>query len=320
MRIFITGITGLLGTNLVTLLLNQGYHVTAIVRDPKKYVGYKTNNLRLIKMELWDDYDLYLKEIDIVVHLAAETATNLLKYSDYARVNYDATIRLFEKSIKAKVQRFIFVSTANTIGYGSLKQPGTEAQKVKQPFNKLYYAQTKLQAEQYLISKKNDIPIIILNPTFMIGPSGNRPSSGKIILMGMNKRIVFYPPGGKNFVPVTNVAEAIINSFRYGKSGERYLIAAENISYRDFFLRLKYITRQQTLLVPIPKFVLLGLGLLGNCLRVLHIRTSLSFTNMKALCIKNYYSNSKSLIELNVSYSSLDAAIIKAVLYFQSKN
>lgn len=316
-KVFMTGITGLLGTNLANQLLYQGYHVTAIVRDPQKYFGNKTPNLQLVKMGLWDEYDIYLKDVDIVIHIAAVTATNLLRYTDYAKVNYDATIRLFEKSITTKVPKFIFVSTANTIGYGNLEMPGTETKKIKKPFDKLYYAQTKLQAEKYLIARRKDMDVTILNPTFMIGPYDSKPSSGKIILMGINKRIVFYPPGGKNFVPVKDVVEAIINSFAYGKSGERYLVGAENIPYRDFFERLNHIARQRPLLVPVPKLFMLTLGLLGSCLRFLHIRSNLSFHNMKALCIKSYYTNSKSRNELNLTYSSLDTAIVESVNYFQ---
>lgn len=317
--VFMTGITGLLGTNLANRLLDQGYHVTAIVRDPQKYMGNHTADLRLVKMGLWDDYDLYLEDADIVIHIAAETATNLLRYIDYAKVNYEATTQLFEKAISAKVPKFIFVSTANTVGYGNLKMLGTETQKMKKPFDKLYYAQSKLQAEEYLMARSKAINVTILNPTFMIGPYDSKPSSGKIILMGISKRILFYPPGGKNFVPVKDVVKAVINSFEYRKSGERYLVAAENISYRDFFKKLNHITNQRTLLLPIPKFVLMALGWLGSSLRMLKVKTHLSIHNMKVLCIKNYYSNSKSLNQLKLTYSSVDTAIAESVHYFQKK-
>src|SRR5690554_7627760 len=106
-------------------------------------------------MDLWGDYDKYLKETDIVVHIAAETRTYLIKYTDYERTNYDATIRLFEKAKEQKVAQFIFISTANTIGYGSLKALGNETKKIQKPFTKLFYAQSKLQAEKYLLDRKS---------------------------------------------------------------------------------------------------------------------------------------------------------------------
>ncbi|SFI76271.1 NAD dependent epimerase/dehydratase family protein [Myroides guanonis] len=314
-----TGITGLLGTNLANKLLEQGYHVTALARNPEKYTGKYTNQLNLVSMHLEDDYDFYLNKIDIVIHIAAETRTNLLTYAAYEKVNYEATIRLFEKSIKHNILKFVFISTANTIGYGNLEFLGTETQKIKEPFDKLYYAQSKLKAEEYLLSHQTKIGVTILNPTFMIGPYDSKPSSGKIILMGMNKRWVFYPPGGKNFVAVNDVVDAIFKSFNAKSKREKYLIAGENLSYKAFFKKLNHNTKQRTVLIPIPKILLLSLGVFGNFLRFCKIKTSLHLVNMKTLCIKNYYSNHKSINDLNVQYSPLDNAITESVNYFRER-
>ena len=316
-NVFITGISGLLGTNLATELLDQGYFVKAIIRDTSKYIGKNTSNLELIKMDLSGDYSNYLKEADIVIHVAAETSTNLIRYADYEKINYEATVRLFEIAKEQNVKRFIFISTANTIGYGSLKHLGTETQKIKKPFSKLDYAKSKQKAENYLLKKQHGINVKVLNPTFMIGPYDSKPSSGKIILMSLNKKIVFYPPGGKNFVPVKDVVSAIINSFQHGKSGEKYLISGNNLSYKEFFKELKEITDEKQFLIPIPAPVLMTVGMLGNFMRQLSIKTSLSSANMKALCVKNYYSNQKSIRELKITYTSLSSAIKEAVTYFQ---
>jgi len=319
-KIFITGITGLLGTNLANELLEQGHQIKAIVRNPEGYVGKRNQNLELIQMDLWGNYDDYLNDAEIVVHIAAETATNLLRYSDYDKINYQATKRLFEKSLANNVSQFIFISTANTIGHGCAKHLGTESQSIKKPFNQLYYAQSKLKAEKYLLTQESNTKVKILNPTFMIGAFDNKPSSGKIILMGMNKKFIFYPPGGKNFVAVKDVVNAITKSFENGTEKEKYLIAGENLSYRDFFSKLTHITQQKSFLIPIPKLLLLALGIIGNGLRKLNIRTSLSFPNMQTLCLKNYYSNKKSISDLNMRYSSLDTAIKDSVTYFDKIN
>src|SRR5690625_7911145 len=106
--IFITGVTGLLGTNLANELLKLGYRVTAIARDPNKYFGILTENLHLIKKDLFDFYGVYLKDVDIVVHIAAVTATNLLKYKDYETINYLATNKLLHKSKQNKASTLIF--------------------------------------------------------------------------------------------------------------------------------------------------------------------------------------------------------------------
>ena len=316
-KVFITGISGLLGTNLAAALLDQGYFVKAIIRDASRYKGKNTSNLELIQMDLSGDYSNSLKEADIVIHVAAETSTNLIRYAAYEKINYEATVRLFEIAKENKVEQFIFISTANTIGYGSLKYLGTETNKMKAPFSKLFYAQSKLKAENYLLNNQRGINLKVLNPTFMIGPYDSKPSSGKIILMSLNKRVVFYPPGGKNFVPVKDVVSAIINSFQHGRSGEKYLISGSNLSYKEFFKELKGITDDKQLLIPIPMPILMTVGVIGNLMRQLNVKTSLSSSNMKALCVNNYYSNQKSVRELKISYTSLNSAIKEAVNYFK---
>src|SRR5690606_40380940 len=125
-------------------------------------------------------------------------------------------------------------STANTIGYGIDETPGS-LPPMRWPFTRSLYARSKAAAEAYLLRQQDRIAIHIINPTFMIGPHDSKPSSGRIILQAMQRRIVFYPPGGKNFVAVKNVARSIEKSIRLGKNGQRYLLAGENMSYLQFF-------------------------------------------------------------------------------------
>lgn len=319
-RVFMTGITGLLGTNLANALLESNFYVTAIVRDPKRYVGKRTANLNLIEMGLFDDYDIYLNEIDYVVHIAAITAVNNIHYSDFEKVNYAATARLFDKAKAHNVSGFIFISSANTIGYGNLKNLGSEGDSIKKPFTKHYYAQTKLKAERYLLenNKNNEVDLKILNPTFMIGPNDSKPSSGKIIRDVLHTKFVFYPPGGKNFVPVKDVVQAIINSFTLGDSSNKFLIAGGNMTYKDFYKRVGRITNQNQILIPVPKFILLLLGYLGSMMRFFGIKTRLSLSNLQALCVKTYYGNQKSKDALQLSYSNIDDAIAESVSYFHA--
>lgn len=315
-RIFVTGINGLLGTNLCHELINKGFQVIGLVRFKGRYKGEYHKNLKLIEGSLFDDFSSLLRNIDVVIHAAATTDQSILKYSDYQNINCNATIQLYNTAVESKVERFIFVSTANTIGFGSLTKPGTEKNSINPLFKASYYAKSKFEAENYLLKNKQKIETVIVNPTFMLGPYDSKPSSGKIILMGWKKSFIFYPPGGKNFVHVKDVAQGIINAINYGVSGERYLLANENISYKDFFKRLNVITDQHPIMIKIPKPLLIAVGYVGSILRIFHLKTSLSKTNMKALCIGNYFSNHKSLESLNMNYQPVDKAITEAIAYF----
>lgn len=318
-RVFMTGITGLLGTNLANELLLQNYQITAVARDPDKYIGNRNSNLKLIKSNLHADHTEYLENIEIVIHIAAETATNLIRYSDYEKINYGSTVLLYKSAKKQQVKQFIFISTANTIGYGSLASLGNESQKIRSPFSQLNYAKTKLKAEEYVLKNAKNMAVKILNPTFMIGPYDSKPSSGKIILMSLGKKVVFYPPGGKNFVAVKDVVSAIINSFESGNTGDKYLIAGENLSYKHFFEQLRTQQNRKQFLIPVPKFILIALGFMGSTVRFFSIQTSLSLVNTRILCANNYYCNKKSKEQLKMQYSPIENALFEAVDYFNSK-
>ena len=317
--VFVTGISGLLGTNLAIDLLENGHKVLGLVRDKKRYKGISHPNLELIERSLEDDLAPWLDIAEIVVHVAAETRQNLTSYSDYLKINFVATQHLYDSAVRSTVKKFVFVSTANTMGYGSLEDPGHEGREVRFPFSDSFYARSKIEAENYVLRKASEMETIIVNPTFMLGPYDTKPSSGKIILMGWKKRFIFYPPGGKNFVHVRDVSDGIIKALESGRHGERYLLAHENLSYRQFYEMLNAVADQSARLIAIPKQALMLLGHFGDLLRKLGIRSSLSSTNTRILCVNNYYSNQKSREKLGLNYSSTDQSIRDAIDYFNQE-
>jgi len=314
--VFLTGVSGLLGTNLAIDLLEEGHHVLGLVRNRKRYKGISHPKLELIEGSLEDDLEPCLDRSEVVVHVAAETRQNLTSYSDYLKINFVATQHLYDSAARSAVKKFVFVSTANTMGYGSLEDPGHEGREVRRPFADSFYARSKIKAENYVLGNSSDMETIVVNPTFMLGPYDTKPSSGKIILMGWKKRFIFFPPGGKNFVHVKDVSEGIIKTLQLGRHGERYLLAHENLSYREFYKKLNTVADQKARLIAIPKPALMLLGHFGDLLRKLGIRSSLSSTNTRILCVNNYYSNQKSRENLGLDYRSTDQSIRDAIDYF----
>ena len=317
--VFVTGISGLLGTNLAIDLLDNGNKVLGLVRDKKRYKGIYHPNLELIEGSLQDDLEPWLDVAEVVVHVAAETRQNLTSYSDYLKINFVATQHLYDSATRSAVKKFVFVSTANTMGYGSLEDPGHEGREVRFPFSDSFYARSKIEAENYVLRKASEMETIIVNPTFMLGPYDTKPSSGKIILMGWKKPFIFCPPGGKNFVHVKDVSLGILKALESGRHGERYLLAHENLSYRQFYKKLNSVADQNARLIAIPKQALMLLGHFGDLLRKLGIRSSLSSTNTRILCVNNYYSNQKSREKLGLNYSSTEQSIRDAIDYFNQE-
>ncbi len=105
----VTGASGLIGRALSAHLAARGWEVRALVRDPAAF-GPPPAGGRVGRCELPDTLDeALLADADVVVHCAY--ATRETDRERARRVNEDGTRRLLEASRRARVPRFVFVST-----------------------------------------------------------------------------------------------------------------------------------------------------------------------------------------------------------------
>ena len=68
------------------------------MRKESKYLGEENENLKWVEANLSSDLSQYLKNVDFVIHIAAETRMNLLTYNEYRKVNYEWTVELFNQA------------------------------------------------------------------------------------------------------------------------------------------------------------------------------------------------------------------------------
>lgn len=318
-KVFVTGANGFLGTNLVLMLIEQGYSVCALVRHRNRFVKPQLENLQLVEGSLQNRGLLkeYISQCQYVVHIAACTSQNLLKLEDYYATNVQGTQNIIDACIENHVKKLVYIGTANTYGYGSKLNPGHEGLPMRSPFTQVLYALSKNQAQCLIDDASRKLNSTTISPTFMLGAYDTKPSSGRIIQMAKNKRVVFHPSGGKNFVHVADVATAVIKAFEIPTSGIKLILANENLSYREFFSKVVKLNNQKTFLIQIPNFVLQLVGLLGDLLRAFHIKTDISTANIHALTIHNYYTNQKAKQELEIEFTPIDKAILDSLNYFK---
>lgn len=318
-KVFVTGANGLLATNVIAELLKKGYSVRGLLRNIDKYKGPQNQKLELVTGDITNHLQMeeVLDDCKFVIHVAALTSQSIPLYATYKAVNVDATESLIQLAIKKGIDKFVFVSSANAFGYGTLKHPGTEEEPIKAPFSGSYYAISKAEAQKKVLAYKNQIPVSVVNPTFMIGPYDGKPGSCKIIMMGHKKRVIFSPPGGKNFINATDAAQGVVAALEKGKNGEAYLLAGENLTFRSFFQKLSSIEKTHSLILTIPPFILNAAGYLGNLLRLVNINTQLSSTNTKILCINNFYSSEKAKKELKVEFKNIETGIKSCIEWFK---
>src|SRR5690606_22929032 len=319
MKVLVTGANGLLATNTIIALLSRGYHVRGLIRDTRKFLLPAHDRLALAVGDITDSLSLEqaIAGCDYVIHCAATTDQRLLRYDDYHRINVRGTDHVIQAAIKHRIKKIVYVGTANTFGYGTLEVPGNETLPPSVPFAHAWYAKSKLEGQHKILAAADKIAVTIVSPTFMIGPYDGKPSSGAIIRMGYGKKVVFHPPGGKNFVNAEDAANGVVDALAHGQHKEAYLLAGENLTYRAFFQKLCAQTGRQTLLARVPPPLLRMAGYLGDLLRWLGVRTALSSVNMKILCINNYYTNKKAQAQLGTVFKPIENGIDAAITWFK---
>lgn len=322
--VLITGANGLLAVNTILQLLESNYKVIGLLRNKSKFPLKENENLQLVLGDITkpETYEKHVKNSDIIIHIAAITDQNISDYSIYQTVNANATKKILEVSIEHKATTFIYVSTANCFGYGNIENPGSEEKVISPLFAKSLYAKSKLEGQQLILEiakQQSDTKIMITNPTFMIGGYDTKPSSGRIVLSAHKKRIIFYPPGGKSFVNVKDAAKALTNTITSGKHGESYILSGHNLSYKEFYQKVAIQLDQKSSFVRIPKTILLSVGYVGNMMRFLGIKTDISLTNVKTLCISNFYTNKKAQIEIQLEQNAIEDGIADAIEWFDLK-
>jgi nucleoside-diphosphate-sugar epimerase len=320
MNVLVTGANGLLGHHVVFELLKQQHHIRIIVRSCNN-IYFDLSLVDSIKGN-FTDVDCLKKAAqgcDAIIHIAAITATDLLHYGDYSKVNVEGSAQIIRIAKELSINTLVYVSSANTIGFGTETQLADENNAIQFPFTHSFYAQSKVASEQLFIqaSRKPDQHIIIVNPTFMIGAYDPKPSSGKLMIMGYKRALNFVPKGGKNFVHVTDVAVAVCNAITQGINGNRYLLSGINHSFKEYYTLQKYIGKYKQWIIELPDWVLLVVGKVGDILRKMGIKTEVCSMNLRQLMITEYYNNRKAKLDLNLPETNIEIPIKEAIDWFK---
>ena len=313
-EVLVTGADGLLGSNVVRELLEQGDRVRVLVQPGSKAQALNGLPLRIFKGDLLDDPAELQKAVsgcDTVIHCAA--ITDFSADPDLVqRVNVEGTRNIMDSCLSTGVGRFIHVGSASSFQFGGLENPGDEEGGFPEVYEGIHYMRTKYEAMNLVKDyvESFDLNAIIMAPTFMFGPHDSRPSSGEMIRQFIINNMIVTAPGGRNFVHVKDVARAIVAAQEKGRQGESYIVGGENLSYLEFFSKVARITGQSAPRVAVPKLLLYVGGLAARVYEGLAgKRLIFNLSIAVSSSLHAYYSSNKAERELGLTHSSLDDAI-----------
>ncbi|AWM34964.1 NAD-dependent epimerase/dehydratase family protein [Hymenobacter nivis] len=245
-RVLVTGANGFLGRHLVAELLRRGYPVRALVRPGSAAAGalppLPSLPIEVVEFDLARVADQ--AEIATVgsgcgalIHAAALAQVNPARNSAVWAANLGGTEQALRLAHQVGVGRFVYVGTANVFGFGPKQRPGDETWAYAGRRYGLDYMDSKRAATDRVLGAvaREQLPAVLVHPTFMLGPGDARPTSGALLLELLGGRLPGYPLGGKNYVHVRDVAVATVNALTMGCVGESYILGNENLSYREAF-------------------------------------------------------------------------------------
>jgi dihydroflavonol-4-reductase len=246
--VLITGATGYIGSALARRL-HQAYgtslRLKALARrsSSRGYLGslpieWVYGDL-LNPASLWDATE----GVDVVFHCAGLVSFHQKDYRRLYRANVIGTRNLVNACLKNHVKRLVHVSSTAAIGSNGLR--ASELSTEQTPFHawqhQIGYMLSKYLSEfEVLRGVAEGLDSVIVNPSVVLGDlEERRHSASELIADLFRGKIPFVPNGRNRLCGYWRCgALAIERAWQHGKTGERYIISSENLSYRALAERI----------------------------------------------------------------------------------
>jgi len=257
-NLLVTGGTGFLGSALVPLLAAEGHRLRLLQRSAAPEA--EALGAEVIRASLSDPEALSpaLDGVDAVLHLAGQVSFDPVDPAGMYELHVQATRRLLEACAAKGIARVVLASSSGTIAVSKDERVATEADDYPiavvggWPYylSKIYQEKAALR-----IHRDTGLPVVILNPSLLLGPGDARLSSTDVVFKFMERRIPAMPTGGLSFVDVRDVARAFAAALSKGRAGERYLLGGANMTFKELFARLERLTGIGAPKVTLPSAV-----------------------------------------------------------------
>jgi dihydroflavonol-4-reductase len=212
-RVLVTGANGFLGRHLVAELVRRGYPVRALLRPGTASPFPADWDVEYCEEDLARPVNIshlinLANGCESIIHAAALAQVNPARNPEVMLTNIGGTENALRMARKASVSRFVYVGTANVFGFGTKSRPGDENRPFAGRRYGLDYMDSKVAATELVLRavQQENLPAVLVHPTFMLGPGDEKPTSNALLLELYHGRLPGYPPGGKNYVHVRDVA------------------------------------------------------------------------------------------------------------------
>jgi nucleoside-diphosphate-sugar epimerase len=232
--ILVTGGTGLVGSHLINALIQQNKSVRALYNTSNPPQNLK--NVEWIQTDILDIIALVqaMQNVKQVYHCAALVSFNPKKRNELFKINVEGTTNVINTCIDAAVEKILFVSSVAALGKISGNKIIDETIAWSKT-NTSEYGKSKHLAETEVWRGIGEgLPAVIVNPAIILGAGDWNNGSTKIFKSSYNE-FPWYTEGVNGFVDVHDVVKAMLLLMDSDISAQRFILCAENISYKKLF-------------------------------------------------------------------------------------
>ncbi|MFT3748594.1 MAG: NAD-dependent epimerase/dehydratase family protein [Agriterribacter sp.] len=238
--IFVTGGTGLLGSYLLRDLVARGQEVSALYRTNIPDEPY-AKAVHWIQGDILDVVLLeeIMQKAKRVYHCAAVVSFNPAKKYEMLKINAEGTANVVNAALAGGVEKLVHVSSVSALGRNATGTPINEDDKWDEEKNKSAYGKSKYFAElEVWRGVSEGLNAVIVNPSTILGVGKWEKDGSAAIFKKAYEEFPWYTDGIAGFVDVADVAGAMIQLMESDISGERFIVSAENVSFKNVFTEI----------------------------------------------------------------------------------
>lgn len=240
-RILVTGATGFIGTNLIRTLAEHEIRCRGLVRQTsnRQILQRWSQHVDLVSGDTLVPDSLFEAStgIDLCIHAAGTNAMNLTQ-RELKDIIVPGTRNVLEACFRGGVRKVVYISSCETIGATSSPDQMLNEEECYDPRNdSLLFAAPYHEAEEIVAGYvSTGLDVSIVNLLYVMAPGDRGKLFDGILNMGW---LGYAMRGGFSLSLIDGVVEALLAAGVKGAPGERYMVAGENVTYRDFTRRLR---------------------------------------------------------------------------------
>ncbi len=233
-RVFITGGTGLIGTALLTRLLDRGDEVVALARSDAAAAALEACGVRVVRGDAYDQDTLArgMDGCDLAFNVAGINSLCVADPWPMELLNEAGPVAAVRAAASAGVGRLVHTSSAATLG----EAPGTIGNE-QTPHRGWYlstYERTKTAGERAALATAGELgqDLVCVNPSSVQGP-GRAGGTARFLLAFLDGRLKVFVPTNISLVDIDDCVTGHLLAAENGVGGERYLLSGMTLTMTE---------------------------------------------------------------------------------------